>query len=67
MANAKSKTHKGMAKRIKVTGSGKFKFKKAGTRHLLSNKKKAQRRDKYGKVITAADYRKVKNLLPYAS
>ncbi|MEC8043095.1 MAG: 50S ribosomal protein L35 [Verrucomicrobiota bacterium] len=29
-----NKTHKGIAKRFKVTGSGKVKFRKPGQRHL---------------------------------
>lgn len=34
----KLKTHKGLAKRIKVTASGKVKFKKAFSGHLMSHK-----------------------------
>ena len=34
----KQKTHKGLAKRVKVTASGKIKHKKAGTGHLMSHK-----------------------------
>lgn len=32
------KTNKAMAKRFKVTKTGKLKYKKAGARHLKSNK-----------------------------
>ena len=34
----KQKTHKGLAKRVKVTGRGKIKRKKAGGGHLMSGK-----------------------------
>ena len=34
----KQKTHKGLAKRVKVTGSGKVKRKRAGAGHLMSSK-----------------------------
>jgi large subunit ribosomal protein L35 len=32
------KTHKGIAKRFKITGSGKVKFRKPGQRHLRRKK-----------------------------
>lgn len=34
----KQKTHKGTAKRVKISGSGKVQFAKACRRHLLSSK-----------------------------
>ena len=34
----KLKTHKGLAKRVRVTGSGKVKFRKANNGHLRSHK-----------------------------
>jgi large subunit ribosomal protein L35 len=34
----KQKTHKGLAKRVKVTGKGKVKRKRAGAGHLMSGK-----------------------------
>ncbi len=34
----KLKTHKGLAKRIKITAKGKVKFKKAFSGHLMSHK-----------------------------
>lgn len=33
---SKNKTHKGLAKRIRITGTGKVKHKKSGTSHLNS-------------------------------
>lgn len=67
MAKAKLKTHKGMAKRVKVTWTGKLKFKKCGTRHLIASKWKSARRDRYGRLIKQADVKKVKILIPYAA
>ena len=40
----KQKTHKGLAKRVKVTASGKVKHKKAGAGHLMSSKNAKRRR-----------------------
>ena len=34
----KNKSHKGLLKRIKVTKTGKVRFRKPGSRHLKSNK-----------------------------
>jgi large subunit ribosomal protein L35 len=60
------KTRKGVAKRVKVTGTGKLKLAKACKRHLLSDKsKKAKGRDKYGKSVEAANVRKIKAQLPH--
>ena len=41
----KQKTHKGIAKRVKITGRGKVKRRSAGKGHLLSGKK-AKRKHK---------------------
>lgn len=40
----KQKSHKGLAKRVKVTASGKVKLKKAGAGHLMSSKNAKRRR-----------------------
>ena len=40
----KQKTHKGLAKRIKVTALGKIKHKCAGSGHLMSSKNAKRRR-----------------------
>ena len=40
----KQKTHKGLSKRVKVTGSGKVKYKKSFTGHLMSSKSSKRRR-----------------------
>ena len=40
----KQKTHKGLAKRVKITGTGKVKRKKAFSGHLMSGKTAGTRR-----------------------
>lgn len=63
----KLKTHSGTKKRIRLTGTGKAMFQKAGKRHLLVNKsKKAKKRDKNGVLVSKTLKRRMKKLLPYA-
>jgi large subunit ribosomal protein L35 len=45
----KQKTHKGLSKRVKVTGTGKIKRKRCNGGHLLSGKS-ADRRRRIGKA-----------------
>lgn len=40
----KQKTHKGLAKRVKVTARGKVKHRRAGGSHLMSSKNAKRRR-----------------------
>ena len=40
----KQKTHKGLAKRVKISAKGKVKRKKAGAGHLMSSKNAKRRR-----------------------
>ncbi len=40
----KQKTHKGLAKRVKVTAKGKVKHHRAGSGHLMSSKNAKRRR-----------------------
>jgi large subunit ribosomal protein L35 len=63
----KLKTHKGAAKRFKVTGTGKVTRHHAFARHILT-KKKAKRKRHLGKdtVLSDADTPTVKRMLPYA-
>jgi large subunit ribosomal protein L35 len=42
--NAKAKTHKGLKKRIKISGTGKVLRGRAGAGHLLSGKSSKRRR-----------------------
>jgi large subunit ribosomal protein L35 len=63
----KIKTHSGAAKRLKVTKNKKFKFQKAGKRHLLehksADKKRIARRAAY---VHDSFIVQVKQMLPYA-
>jgi large subunit ribosomal protein L35 len=63
----KLKTHRGAAKRFKVTGTGKVTRHHAFARHILT-KKAAGRKRHLGKsaVVSDADTPKVKQMLPYA-
>ena len=63
----KLKTHKGAAKRFKVTGTGKIKRRHAFARHILT-KKSAGRKRQLGKatLLDEADVKAVRAMLPYA-
>jgi large subunit ribosomal protein L35 len=60
----KMKTHSGMKKRVKITGSGKLLTERAGKRHLLEHKAtKRTRRLSGTEEIAAVDVPRVKRLL----
>jgi len=60
----KLKTHKGLAKRVKVTKSGKIKRMQGGHRHLMTGKGGARRRRlKRGTIMTGAEAKRVGRLL----
>jgi large subunit ribosomal protein L35 len=60
----KIKTHKGAAKRFKVTGSGKIVREKAYKSHILTKKNaKRKRRLKKRQELTASDKKRVRRLL----
>jgi large subunit ribosomal protein L35 len=63
----KLKTHRGAAKRFKVTGSGKVTRHHAFARHILTSKA-AGRKRRLGKsaVVSDADTPSVRKMLPYA-
>lgn len=62
----KMKTHRGAAKRFKKTGTGKFKKMTAFKSHILEKKSaKRKRRLRKAGMVSAADTRKLRNLLPY--
>jgi len=63
----KLKTHKGAAKRFKVTATGKVKRRHAYARHILT-KKAASRKRRLGQsvVLSDADAPSVRKMLPYA-
>ncbi len=60
----KMKTHKGLAKRVKKTGSGKLKRGHAYTSHRFHGKTKKQRRHlaKSG-LVSSSDYKRIKFML----
>lgn len=49
----KQKTHKGLAKRVKVTGTGKIKRKCCNGGHLMSGKSAKQRRRIRGSALVS--------------
>jgi len=62
----KMKTHRGAAKRFKLTKSGKVKYQNAFKSHILE-KKSADRKRKLRKlaVLSAPEAKRVKQLIPY--
>jgi large subunit ribosomal protein L35 len=60
----KMKSHSGMTKRVKVTGSGKILTEQAGKRHLLESKSSRRTRRLTGTVVaSSADVKRIKKLL----
>ena len=60
----KQKTHSGLKKRTRVTGSGKVMFRKSCKRHLLSSKnKRALKSDTLGKVAPKGHMKMISRLL----
>lgn len=60
----KNKTHSGIAKRVKVTGSGKLMRQQTGLRHRLEVKSSKETRDLSRYVeVNKADTKRVKKLL----
>jgi large subunit ribosomal protein L35 len=63
----KLKSHKGVAKRFKRTGTGKIKHKQTGKSHLLTHKTRSRKRQlKASGLVSKADQQSIKRLLPYA-
>ena len=61
----KMKTHRGAAKRFKLTASGKIVRRRSLKQHILRSKTtKRKRRLRQPDLISAADKRKVQRLLP---
>ena len=62
----KLKTHRGAAKRFKVTGTGKVTRSAAFKRHILTSKTtKSKRQMRGSKVVAEGDAVKVRLMLPY--
>ncbi len=62
----KLKTHRGAAKRFKLTATGKAKYKKANLRHLLTSKSRGRKRS-LGKpdVLNTTQSAIIRKILPY--
>jgi large subunit ribosomal protein L35 len=62
----KLKTHRGAAKRFKITGKGKIKRSRAYKSHLLTGKpSKRTKRLRTSTLVSDSEYVKIKRLLPY--
>lgn len=66
MKKTKLKTHKGAAKRFKVTGTGKIVRAKAGGSHLLTKKSSKRKRVlKQNASVHKRDEKNLKRLIPF--
>lgn len=62
----KQKTHRGSAKRFKRTGSGKLKRSHAKRSHMFANKSQKQKRKlRKSTLVSASDYKRIKQQLAY--
>jgi large subunit ribosomal protein L35 len=65
---SKLKTHKGIAKRFKLTREGKVKYSRCGKGHLLSGKSAKKKRQMRRKgFIRGQQQLQIKKMLPYIS
>ena len=63
----KVKTHRGAAKRFRVTATGKIKRSQAYKRHILTKKTTSRKRALDQEVLVSkGDFKRVHKLLPYA-
>lgn len=62
----KMKTRKAAAKRLKMTGTGKFRRNRANARHILT-KKSAKRKRRLGQdaAVKPTEMSRIKSALPY--
>ena len=64
----KMKTHRGAAKRLKFTGSGRIKRNKANKSHILTKKTtKRKRRLRKPDLVAKSDEKRLKKILPYGA
>ena len=62
----KIKTHRGAAKRLKVTGTGKIKRHSGYKSHLLTGKSAKRTRSlRKSSLVSETEYDRMKKLLPY--
>lgn len=60
------KTHRGAAKRVKFTASGKIKRYKAFKSHILTKKSQKRKRNfRKDAILSPSDVKRVKKLFPY--
>ncbi len=60
----KMKTHRGAAKRFKVTKSGKVKYNKQGRSHILTKKRrKRKRKMRKSAYLNSTDGKRIKTIL----
>jgi large subunit ribosomal protein L35 len=64
----KMKTHRGAAKRVKKTATGKLKRMRAFKSHILNKKtRKRKRRLRKPDTVAGADAKRIHRILPYGS
>jgi large subunit ribosomal protein L35 len=64
----KMKTHRGAAKRLKRTGTGKLKRMRAFKSHILTKKtRKRKRRLRKPELVSAGDAKRMHRILPYGA
>ena len=62
----KLKTHRGAAKRLRITGSGKLKRNKAYKSHILTKKSpKTKMNLRKSAIVSDGDAKRIAQLLPY--
>lgn len=62
----KMKTHRGAAKRFSLTGTGQVKRAKAYKSHILTKKSAKRKRNlRKGTLVSKADAKNIKMLIPY--
>ena len=64
----KMKTHRGAAKRMKKTGTGRIKRMKAFKSHILTKKTTKRKRGlRKSTLVAKADEKRIKRMLPYGA
>jgi len=62
----KLKTHSSSKKRFNVTGSGKIKRNKGYKSHILTKKSSKRKRNlRKSTLVSSADYKRIRTLIPY--
>lgn len=65
MAKQKIKTNKSFKKRFKITKTWKLIYRKCWWNHLLTNKNKANRAERFWKTLSKTQVKRVANLIHY--